>query len=86
MSRIPNEWIEIHQSRINKILNDFFNSRENNTTLHQACSYSVLNGGKRIRALLVYAVGGISNTDIKILATRFKQYMPIGELKAEILP
>lgn len=67
MSRIPNEWIESHQSRINKILNDFFNSRENNTTLHQACSYSVLNGGKRIRALLVYAVGEISNTDIQIL-------------------
>lgn len=67
MSRIPNEWIESHQSRINKILIGFFNSRENNTTLHQACSYSVLNGGKRIRALLVYAVGEISNTDIKIL-------------------
>ena len=67
MSRIPNEWIESHQSRINKILIGFFNSRENNTTLHQACSYSVLNGGKRIRALLVYAVGEISNTDIQIL-------------------
>ena len=67
MSNISNKWIELHQSRINKILIKFFNSRENNTTLHKACSYSVLNGGKRIRALLVYAVGGMTNTDIKIL-------------------
>ena len=67
MSNISNKWIELHQSRINNILIEFFNTRENNSTLHKACSYSVLSGGKRIRALLVYAVGGISNIDIKIL-------------------
>lgn len=67
MRNISNKWIELHQSRINKILIKFFNSRENNSTLHKACRYSVLNGGKRIRALLVYAIGGITNTDIKVL-------------------
>ena len=67
MSNISNKWIELHQGRINRILIEFFSSRENDSTLHKACSYSVLNGGKRIRALLVYAVGEISKTDIKIL-------------------
>ena len=67
MSNIPNKWIESHQSRINKLLLGFFASEKNNSTLHKACSYSVLNGGKRIRALIVYAVGSIANTDIKTL-------------------
>ena len=64
---MSDNWIALNQSRINKILINFFNSQDNNSILHNACSYSVLNGGKRIRSLLVYAVGSIANTDIKIL-------------------
>ena len=67
MSNMSDNWIALNQSRINKILINFFNSQDNNSILHNACSYSVLNGGKRIRSLLVYAVGSIANTDIKIL-------------------
>jgi farnesyl diphosphate synthase len=61
------DWVRIHQDRINKILIEYFNSKKNNSTLHKACCYAVLNGGKRIRALLVYATGGIGNADIKVL-------------------
>ena len=67
MSNVSNNWIELHQSRINEILIDFFDSQKNKSTLHKACSYSVLNGGKRIRALLIYAIGDIINANIKIL-------------------
>ena len=67
MNKMPDNWIEEKQSRINKILIKFFDSQDNNSILHNACSYSVLSGGKRIRSLLVYAVGDLANTDIKIL-------------------
>ena len=67
MSNNSNDWIEFHQSRINRILVELFDSQKNKSTLHNACSYSVLNGGKRIRALLVYAVGEITGTNIKVL-------------------
>ncbi|MDC0423070.1 polyprenyl synthetase family protein [Methylophilaceae bacterium] len=67
MSNNSNNWIGFHQSRINRILVELFDSRKNKTTLHNASSYSVLNGGKRIRALLVYAVGEIAGTNIKVL-------------------
>lgn len=67
MSNDSNNWIEMHQSRINEILINLFDSQKNKSILHKACSYSVLNGGKRIRALLIYAIGDIINTNIKIL-------------------
>lgn len=35
--------------------------------LHKAMHYAVLNGGKRLRPLLVYATGNALNTDIELL-------------------
>lgn len=46
------------KERIEQQLEQFLPSvTDTPTTLHQAMRYSVLNGGKRIRALLVYAAG-----------------------------
>lgn len=51
-----NQWISEHQKRVDLILQDFFNTQEN-TLLKNACEYALLNGGKRLRSLLIYAVG-----------------------------
>jgi farnesyl diphosphate synthase len=51
-----NQWVSEHQKRVDLILQDFFNTQEN-TLLKNACEYALLNGGKRLRSLLIYAVG-----------------------------
>jgi len=49
-------FIKTYQQRITKALTKILpNDQKNN--LHQAMRYSVLNGGKRLRPILVYAVG-----------------------------
>jgi geranylgeranyl pyrophosphate synthase len=56
------EFITTHQSRINQYLETVLPSKElKPTTLHAAMRYSVLNGGKRIRPLLIYAVAQTFN-------------------------
>ena len=67
MTKVANDWINCQQNHINKILIKYFDSKENNSILHEAARYAVLNGGKRIRALLVYAAGYISKANKKIL-------------------
>ena len=59
-----NQWVLAHQKRIDVTLQDFFNSQKN-TLLKNACEYTLLNGGKRLRSLLIYAIG----EDEKILNT-----------------
>ena len=59
-----NQWVLAHQKRIDATLKDFFNNQEN-TLLKNACEYTLLNGGKRLRSLLIYAIG----EDEKILNT-----------------
>lgn len=49
-------WVKSHQKRIHNILQEYFD-RQEESLLKNACEYSLLNGGKRIRSLLVYAVG-----------------------------
>ena len=49
-------WVKSHQKRIHNILQEYFD-RQEESLLKKACEYSLLNGGKRIRSLLVYAVG-----------------------------
>jgi farnesyl diphosphate synthase len=51
-----NQWVLTHQKRIDVILQDFFNNQKN-TLLKNACEYTLLNGGKRVRSLLIYAIG-----------------------------
>ena len=49
-------FIKTYQQRITKALTKILpNDQKNN--LHQAMRYSVLNGGKRLRPILVYAIG-----------------------------
>jgi len=56
------DWMDQHQTRVEQALSDRLpNSNNLNTTtstrLVDAMRYSTLNGGKRLRALLVYATG-----------------------------
>tara|TARA_B100000035_G_C21037138_1_gene571712 strand:+ start:10374 stop:11267 length:894 start_codon:yes stop_codon:yes gene_type:complete len=51
-----NQWVLAHQKRIDETIQDFFN-KQDNTLLKKACEYTLLNGGKRLRSLLIYAIG-----------------------------
>jgi farnesyl diphosphate synthase len=53
------DWMQQHQQRIETVLDERLSKREQHTSaqLLEAMRYSTLNGGKRLRALLVYATG-----------------------------
>ena len=63
---------EFYQARVNKLLESILSQdHQEAQCLHEAMRYSVLNGGKRIRPLLVYATGealGISASLLDIPA------------------
>lgn len=63
-----NNFFSDHQARIQQVLDEYL-PRETTapTDLHQAMRYSVLGGGKRLRALLVYATGAAFAADIALL-------------------
>ena len=50
-----------YQKRINALLESHLPDSDSQHLLHQAMRYSVLNGGKRLRPLLVYAAGEMIN-------------------------
>jgi len=54
-------------TRINKILNKYLTNLSGSDNLCQAMHYSVTNGGKRLRPLLVYIVGQMYGAPIKSL-------------------
>lgn len=57
-----------YQNRINQILEKRLPDLNSEPQqLHQAMTYAVLNGGKRIRPLLVYTTGETLNTPLEIL-------------------
>ena len=57
-------WVSAHQARIESVLHEALPSAETAPQrLHSAMRYAVLGGGKRIRALLAFAAGEISNAD-----------------------
>ncbi len=57
-----------YQQRVNCYLSQHLpTAQEQPERLHSAMRYSVLNGGKRIRPLLVYAIGEALNTDLASL-------------------
>jgi geranylgeranyl pyrophosphate synthase len=56
---------EFYLQRLQRALSLFLN--QNKRELHQAIVYSVLNGGKRIRALLVYQCGEVFNANLETL-------------------
>lgn len=51
-----------YRIRINKVLANILPKTD--LRLHEAMRYSVLNGGKRLRALLVYGAGEVVNADL----------------------
>lgn len=58
-----------HQQRIETVLDNRLSKQEQHTSaqLLEAMRYSTLNGGKRLRALLVYATGEALNADLTAL-------------------
>lgn len=60
--------IQYYQARSNNLLAATFNeSSIKNNLLQNAMRYSVLNGGKRIRAILTYLSGETVNADLAVL-------------------
>ncbi|MGE3919845.1 MAG: polyprenyl synthetase family protein [Gammaproteobacteria bacterium] len=57
-------FMQDYQTRINESLKQYFTS---NTILEKAMQYSLLDAGKRIRPMLVYATGRALKIDLKIL-------------------
>lgn len=58
------DFLKQYQNRISSYLHDILPAEENNI-LHQAMRYSALNGGKRLRPILVYATGLTLNANPK---------------------
>ena len=63
MNNAFDSWQNSHQDRINKFLKKKLHNSNNQHTIHEATTYALLNGGKRFRALLIYAIGEINATD-----------------------
>lgn len=63
-----NHYLSARQTRINDFIQTTLPHQDLEPThLHQAMRYSVLNGGKRIRPLLVYATGELFGLDLALL-------------------
>jgi geranylgeranyl pyrophosphate synthase len=60
-------WQISHQDRINKFLKKKLDNKNTKNTINDAANYALLNGGKRFRALLVYAIGEINATNQNVL-------------------
>ena len=64
MTSLSNDWLINHQERINLNLKSLF-AKQANSQIKKVCEYAVLNGGKRIRAMVVYAIGENLKVDLK---------------------
>jgi geranylgeranyl pyrophosphate synthase len=64
-----NEWAQQRRARIESALEKALSKQEQPTSkrLEEAMRYSTLDGGKRLRALLVYATGEAFGVDVKDL-------------------
>jgi len=63
MNNAFDSWQNSHQDRINKFLKKKLYIPNTKNTIHEAANYALLNGGKRFRALLIYAIGEINATN-----------------------
>ncbi|HET8807161.1 MAG TPA: farnesyl diphosphate synthase [Methylophaga sp.] len=52
-----NDWMSVHQQRVGNALTSRLQINSDAQTLVKAMQYATLDGGKRLRALLVYAAG-----------------------------
>jgi len=71
-SFILSDWMQQQQARIEQALsarlpNSTTLTNQTSQRLAQAMNYSTLNGGKRLRALLVYATGEALGSDLSLL-------------------
>ena len=60
-------WANSHQKRIEHFMMQNLKDASSNSLIHEVCSHGSLNGGKRFRALLCYAIGEATQTDKLIL-------------------
>ncbi|CAL7961952.1 geranyl diphosphate/farnesyl diphosphate synthase [Gammaproteobacteria bacterium] len=60
-------FLRSRHKRVNKLLNKYLTAVREPKNLCEAMRYSVLGGGKRLRPLLVYAVGEMYGADLKVL-------------------
>ncbi|EEO28615.2 polyprenyl synthetase family protein [Oxalobacter paraformigenes] len=68
MSENFNAWLQSVQSAIEKSLSDLLPSEKQfPEPLHQAMRYAVLDGGKRIRPLLVFATGALFGAPVAVM-------------------
>lgn len=67
MNNAFDAWQISHQDRINKFLKKKLDNKNFKNTINDAANYALLNGGKRFRALLVYAIGKINATNQNVL-------------------
>lgn len=67
MNNAFDAWQISHQDRINKFLKKKLDNKNTKNTINDAANYALLNGGKRFRALLVYAIGEINATNQNVL-------------------
>ena len=67
MNNAFDAWQISHQDRINKFLKKKLDKKNSKNTINDAANYALLNGGKRFRALLVYAIGEINATNQNVL-------------------
>ena len=67
MNNAFDAWQISHQDRINKFLKKKLDKKNSKNTINDATNYALLNGGKRFRALLVYAIGEINATNQNVL-------------------
>ena len=67
MNNAFDAWQISHQDRINNFLKKKLDKKNSKNTINDAANYALLNGGKRFRALLVYAIGEINATNQNVL-------------------
>jgi farnesyl diphosphate synthase len=60
-------WVNSHHKRIEGFMIGILKEESSNSLIHQVCSHGSVNGGKRFRALLSYAIGEITQTDKLII-------------------
>ena len=60
-------WFDTHQKRVERFMIGILKEESSNSLIQEVCNHGSLNGGKRFRALLSYAIGEITQTDKLII-------------------
>jgi len=60
-------WVNSHHKRIEGFMIRILKEESSNSLIHEVCTHGSVNGGKRFRALLSYAIGEITQTDKLII-------------------